>query len=96
MQRVEKDEHHHEVNLVLLDMLLLGPNLVDDLELHESDHEVNDVEKYEDSALIAVVENLQEVVYGFDDQDALVNGVRVRVVVGAVLAVMVYCLLHIR
>lgn len=95
MERVEKDEHHHEVDLVLLDMLLLRPNFIDDLELHKRDHKVNDVEKYENSTLIAVVENLEEIVDGFDDQNALVDGVWVRVVIGTVLAMMVYSLLDI-
>lgn len=95
MERVEKDEHHHEVDLVLLDMLLLRPNFIDDLELHKRDHKVNDVEKYENSTLIAVVENLEEIVNSFDDQNALVDGVWVRVVIGTVLAMMVYSLLDI-
>jgi len=95
MERVEKDEHHHEVHLVLLDMLLLRPNFIDDLELHKRDHKVNDVEKYENSTLIAVVENLEEIVNSFDDQNALVDGVWVRVVIGTVLAMMVYSLLDI-
>ena len=95
MKRVEKDEHHHEVNLVLLNMLLLRPYLVDDLELHKYDQEVNDVEKYENSTLIAVVEDLEEIVNGFDDQNALVDGVWISVVISPVLVMMVYSLFDI-
>lgn len=95
MERVEKDEHHHEVNLVLLNMLLLRPNLIDNLELHKGDHEVNDVEKYENSTLITIIENLQKVVYGFYNQNTLVDRVWISVIVGTVLVMMVYGLLHI-
>jgi len=76
-------------------MLLLRPNLVDDLELHKYDQEVNDVEKYENSTLIAVVEDLEEIVNGFDDQNALVDGVWISVVISPVLVMMVYSLFDI-
>ena len=95
MKWIEKDKHHHEVNLILLYMFLLRPNFIDDLELHECDQKVNDVKEHKDSTLVTIVENLEQVIDYFDDQDALVNRIWIRVVIGAILAVMVYSLFNI-